>query len=100
MSDVFARPIHYGGDNAKGFEQNLKQILPAWMACGMRLMGERFVTKGTMPEAGDVGGPTALLGAHCARIATSPRQSQRPFHRRSSKGHPTDLFNGRCGDKI
>ncbi|TRC83213.1 NmrA/HSCARG family protein [Mesorhizobium sp. WSM4310] len=61
-SDVLARPIHYGGDNTEGFEQNLKQFLPAWMAYDMRLMGERFFTDGMLPEAGDVERLTALLG--------------------------------------
>ncbi|NZD48393.1 SDR family oxidoreductase [Rhizobium leguminosarum] len=61
-SDVLARPIHYGGDNTEGFEQNLKQFMPAWMAYDMRLMGERFLTDGMRPEAGDVERLTALLG--------------------------------------
>jgi uncharacterized protein YbjT (DUF2867 family) len=61
-SDVLARPINYGGDNAEGFEQNLKQFLPAWMAYDMRLMGERFLTDGMLPVAGDVERLTALLG--------------------------------------
>ncbi|RWC25518.1 NmrA/HSCARG family protein [Mesorhizobium sp.] len=61
-SDVLARPINYGGDNTEGFEQNLKQFLPAWMAYDMRLMGERFFTDGMLPETGDVERLTALLG--------------------------------------
>ncbi|TRD00123.1 NmrA/HSCARG family protein [Mesorhizobium sp. WSM4303] len=61
-SDVLARPISYSGDNTEGFEQNLKQFLPAWMAYDMRLMGERFSTDGMLPEAGDVERLTALLG--------------------------------------
>ncbi|MGO4486000.1 NmrA/HSCARG family protein [Rhizobium pisi] len=61
-SDVLARPIQYAGDNIEGFEQNLKQLLPAWMAYDMRLMGERFITDGMLPEAGDVNRLTALLG--------------------------------------
>ncbi|MER9301436.1 NmrA/HSCARG family protein [Mesorhizobium sp. M0496] len=61
-SDVLARPINYVGDNTEGFEQNLKQFLPAWMAYDMRLMGERFLTDGMLPEAGDVDRLTALLG--------------------------------------
>ncbi|NKK61779.1 SDR family oxidoreductase [Rhizobium ruizarguesonis] len=61
-SDVLARPIHYGGDNTEGFEQNLKQFIPGWMAYDMRLMGERFLTDGMLPEAGDVERLTALLG--------------------------------------
>ncbi|MGO8089523.1 SDR family oxidoreductase [Rhizobium leguminosarum] len=61
-SDVLARPIHYGGDNTEGFEQNLKQFMPAWMAYEMRLMGERFLTDGMLPETGDVERLTKLLG--------------------------------------
>jgi uncharacterized protein YbjT (DUF2867 family) len=61
-SDVLARPINYGGDNTEGFEQNLKQFVPAWMAYDMRLMGERFMTDGMLPAAGDVERLTALLG--------------------------------------
>ncbi|MBY4632809.1 SDR family oxidoreductase [Rhizobium croatiense] len=61
-SDVLARPIAYGGDNTEGFEQNLKQFMPAWMAYDMRLMGERFLTDGMLPEAGDVERLTKLLG--------------------------------------
>ncbi|MBY5796408.1 SDR family oxidoreductase [Rhizobium leguminosarum] len=61
-SDVLARPIAYGGDNTEGFEQNLKQFMPAWMAYDMRLMGERFLIDGMLPEAGDVERLTKLLG--------------------------------------
>ncbi|MFC3324308.1 NmrA/HSCARG family protein [Mesorhizobium cantuariense] len=61
-SDVLARPINYSGDSTEGFEQNLKLLLPAWMAYDMRLMGERFLTDGMLPEAGDVERLTALLG--------------------------------------
>ncbi|MBY3563256.1 SDR family oxidoreductase [Rhizobium laguerreae] len=61
-SDVLARPIAYGGDSTEGFEQNLRQFMPAWMAYDMRLMGERFLTDGMLPETGDVERLTKLLG--------------------------------------
>ncbi|CAN7524903.1 NmrA/HSCARG family protein [Pararhizobium sp. LjRoot235] len=61
-SDVLARQISYGGNNTEGFEQNLKQFVPAWMAYDMRLMGERFLIDGMLPEAGDVERLTTLLG--------------------------------------
>lgn len=61
-SDVLARPIHYGGDDTEGFEQNLRQFMPPWMAYDMRMMGERFLTDGMLPESGDVERLTALLG--------------------------------------
>jgi len=61
-SDVLRRPVAYGGDDTAGFEQNLRQFMPAWMACDMRLMSERFLSDGMVPEAGDVARLTALLG--------------------------------------
>ena len=36
--------------------------MPSWMAFDMRLMCERFLTDGMIPEAGDVERLTALLG--------------------------------------
>jgi uncharacterized protein YbjT (DUF2867 family) len=61
-SDVLRRPIAYGGDDAAGFERNLRQFMPAWMAYDMRLMSERFLTDGMVPEAGDVERLIRLLG--------------------------------------
>jgi uncharacterized protein YbjT (DUF2867 family) len=61
-SDVLGRSIAYGGDDSAGFERNLRNFMPAWMAYDMRLMGERFVTDGMRPESGDVERLTALLG--------------------------------------
>jgi uncharacterized protein YbjT (DUF2867 family) len=61
-SDVLARQINYGGGDTAAFEQNLKQFMPAWMAYDMRMMGERFLTDGMLPEGGDVERLTTLLG--------------------------------------
>lgn len=61
-TDVLGRPIAYPGEDMAGFEQNLRQYMPSWMAFDMRLMGERFVTDGMVPEAGDVERLVALLG--------------------------------------
>jgi uncharacterized protein YbjT (DUF2867 family) len=61
-SDVLGRPIAYGGDDTAGFERNLRQFMPAWMAYDMRLMSERFLTDGMVPAVGDVERLTALLG--------------------------------------
>ena len=59
---VLNRPITYGGDDTAGFEKNLRNFMPAWMAYDMRLMSERFLTEGMVPEAGDVERLTKLLG--------------------------------------
>jgi uncharacterized protein YbjT (DUF2867 family) len=61
-TDVLKRPIHYGGDDTAQFEQTLRQYAPGWMAYDMRLMTERFLSDGMVPEAGDVERLTAMLG--------------------------------------
>lgn len=61
-SGVLGRPVVYGGDDPTAFEQNLATFLPKWMAYEMRLMAERYVSDGMLPEAGDVARLTALLG--------------------------------------
>ncbi|MDP8921179.1 MAG: NmrA/HSCARG family protein [Pseudomonadota bacterium] len=61
-SEVLDRAIAYQGDDTAEFEQNLRQFMPSWMAYDMRLMAERFLTDGMLPEAGDVARLTTLLG--------------------------------------
>jgi uncharacterized protein YbjT (DUF2867 family) len=61
-SDVLGRQITYAGGDTEAFEQNLKQFMPPWMAYDMRMMGERFITNGMLPEGGDVARLTTLLG--------------------------------------
>lgn len=61
-TEVLGRPIAYPGDDTAGFEKNLRQFMPSWMAFDMRLMSERFLTEGMIPAAGDVERLTALLG--------------------------------------
>ncbi|MEO7497428.1 MAG: NmrA/HSCARG family protein [Massilia sp.] len=61
-TDVLGRPIAYPGDDTAGFEKNLRQFMPGWMAYDMRLMSERFLTEGMIPDAGDVERLTTMLG--------------------------------------
>lgn len=61
-SGVLNRPITYGGDDTAGFEQNLRQFMPAWMAYDMRQMAERFISDGMLPGAGDVERLMQMLG--------------------------------------
>ncbi len=75
-TDVLGRPIAYPGDDTAGFEQNLRAFMPSWMAFDMRLMAERFLSDGMLPDAGDVDRLTTLLGRplrtyrdHVAKIA-------------------------------
>jgi len=61
-SDVLGRPVAYGGDDTAGFEKNLQNFMPGWMAYDMRLMSERFLSDGMIPQADDVQRLVALLG--------------------------------------
>jgi uncharacterized protein YbjT (DUF2867 family) len=61
-SKVLDRPIAYGGDDTAAFEKNLLNFMLPWMAYDMRLMSERFLTVGMVPEPGDVERLTTLLG--------------------------------------
>ena len=75
-SDVLGRTIAFPGDDTAGFEQNLRAFMPSWMAFDMRLMAERFISDGMLPDAGDIDRLTSLLGRplrsyrdHIAQIA-------------------------------
>ncbi|WP_337269472.1 SDR family oxidoreductase [Oryzifoliimicrobium ureilyticus] len=75
-SEVLSRPVRYGGGDTQAFEQNLKQFIPAWMAYDMRMMGERFLTDGMLPDHGDVERLTTILGR--------PLRSYRNFARETA----------------
>jgi uncharacterized protein YbjT (DUF2867 family) len=61
-SDVLGRPIAYAGDDTAAFEQSLRNVMPGWMAYDMRLMADRFISDGMVPESGDVARLSATLG--------------------------------------
>jgi len=61
-TDVLGRTIAFPGNDTAQFEQNLRQAMPSWMAFDMRLMAERFITEGMVPESGDVERLTRILG--------------------------------------
>jgi hypothetical protein len=61
-SNVLDRPIAYGGDDPSGFEQNLATFMSGWMAYEMRLMAERYVSDGMIPEEDDVERLIKILG--------------------------------------
>ncbi|MFI0472477.1 SDR family oxidoreductase [Halomonas sp. HMF6819] len=72
-SHVLERPIAYGGDDPSGFEQSMAAFMPAWMAYEMRLMAERYVSDGMIPEKGDVERLTMLLGRPLHRYHDAAR---------------------------
>ncbi|MGZ9724302.1 SDR family oxidoreductase [Rhizobium miluonense] len=60
-SDILDRLVVYGGDDPSGFEQNIASFMPRWTAYEMRLMAERYVSDGMIPDAGDVERLTKIL---------------------------------------
>ncbi|MDD1964148.1 NmrA/HSCARG family protein [Pseudomonas putida] len=61
-TQALGRPITYPGEDTAAFEQSLRQFMPNWMAYDMRMMSERFITDGMIPEKGDVERLTQMLG--------------------------------------
>jgi uncharacterized protein YbjT (DUF2867 family) len=61
-SEVLGRPVVYGGDDPSGFEATMATFMPKWTAYEMRLMAERYVSDGMIPQPGDRERLTALLG--------------------------------------
>ncbi|MBB3962496.1 SDR family oxidoreductase [Rhizobium metallidurans] len=61
-SDILGRQIVYGGDDPAGFEQNMATFMPKWTAYEMRLMAERYVSHGMIPQDGDVERLVKTLG--------------------------------------
>jgi uncharacterized protein YbjT (DUF2867 family) len=77
-SEVLGRTIVYGGDDPSGFEHNMATFMPKWMAYEMRLMAERYVSDGMIPEAGDIERLVQILGR--------PLHSYRSFAREVAPG--------------
>ncbi|WP_039054986.1 NmrA family NAD(P)-binding protein [Enterobacter sp. Bisph1] len=61
-SEIVGREIIYGGDNPAAFEASMAEFMPKWMAYEMRLMAERYVSHGMLPQEGDRERLVTLLG--------------------------------------
>lgn len=61
-SNLLGRPVVYGGDDPSGFESNMATFMPKWTAYEMRLMAERYVSDGMIPQDGDRERSVKLLG--------------------------------------
>lgn len=61
-SEKLGRTVNYGGDDPSGFEENMASFMPKWTAYEMRLMAERYVSAGMIPQADDVKRLIQILG--------------------------------------
>lgn len=61
-SKLLGRPVRYGGEDMESYEQQLRQMLPAWSAFDFRMMFQGYLERGFAAEAGDIETLTALLG--------------------------------------
>lgn len=61
-TEMLGRPIAYGGDDPSGFERSMATFMPRWMAYEMRLMAQRYVSDGMIPEAGSRERLVKMLG--------------------------------------
>ena len=61
-SEVLDRPIAYGGDDPTAFETNMATFMPTWMAYEMRVMAQRYVSDGMIPQPGDRERLVRMLG--------------------------------------
>lgn len=61
-ADLLGRPVVYGGDDPGAFEAKMATLMPRWMAYEMRVMAERYVSDGMIPNEGDRERLTGLLG--------------------------------------
>lgn len=73
-SAALGREIHYGGNDLPGFEAQLAQAMPSWMAYDMRLMMGRIQQLGMKPVDGAVQQLELLLGRPLRRYAALVRE--------------------------
>lgn len=61
-TEALGHPVAYGGDDPTGFEANMANFMPKWMAYEMRVMAERYVSDGMVPQEGDRERLVKMLG--------------------------------------
>lgn len=61
-SKLLGKPIQYAGNEMDGFEEQMRQRAPAWVAFDMRMMFEGYLERGFTAEKDDLETLTSLLG--------------------------------------
>jgi uncharacterized protein YbjT (DUF2867 family) len=59
---ALGRPVRYADPPLDAFEEQLRQMVPAWLAMEVRLMFQGYHERGFAPAAADVAALTTLIG--------------------------------------
>ena len=60
--EVLNKQVRYTDLPMEAFEEQLRQILPAWLARDVRLMYQGYLDRGLVPSNADVATLTSLIG--------------------------------------
>ena len=80
-SDLLGKPIRYGGEDMDQWEQQMRQILPAWSAFDFRMMYQGYLERGFIAGDGDVEALTGLLGHAPRRYEDFARETAREWQK-------------------
>lgn len=61
-SHLLGKPVRYGGEDMDQWEQQMRQVLPAWSAFDFRMMYQGYLERGFVAGDEDVEALTGLLG--------------------------------------
>ena len=61
-SEVLNKQVRYADLPVEAFEEQLRQIFPAWLAKDLRLMFQGYEDRGFAPSNADVATLTSLIG--------------------------------------
>jgi uncharacterized protein YbjT (DUF2867 family) len=84
--EALGKTIAYGGDDLYAWEEQAKQMLPAWMAFDFRLMYEHFQKEGMRATDEELDRLTKVLGHEPRRFEDFARETAEQWGAETSKG--------------
>lgn len=61
-SKLLNKEIHYAGEDLDGYEKQMRELMPGWMAFDFRMMFQGYLERGFVAQSGDIDRLTKLLG--------------------------------------
>jgi uncharacterized protein YbjT (DUF2867 family) len=83
-SELFGKEIQYGGHDMDKFEQQMRQMAPAWSAFDIRMMFQGYLERGFVAEPGDIESLTKLLGHAPRRYRDFARETFQDWQNESA----------------